>query len=239
MRRVIRAVLFDWDGTIIDTAEASFRCYVRTFADFGIAFDRDAYERTYSPNWYHTFRLIGLSEDLWHDADARWLAYFAEETVDLMAGAREALESLPMPKGIVTSGGRERVTRELDRHGVAHHFQQVVFGTDAKERKPHPEALHLCLERLGVAADEAAYVGDSPEDVLMAKAANVFSVAVPGGYPNRAALEAARPDVMAEGIVDAVSHLHFSVSTRLVESPRIDPRRPSDSRRTATDPRRS
>ena len=204
MTRSIRAVLFDWDGTIIDTAEASYRCYVRMFADFGIAFDRDAYERTYSPNWYWTFREIGLPETVWQDADNRWLTYFAEETVGLMLGAREALESLALPKGIVTSGGRERVTRELDQHGVAHHFQHVVFGTDAKERKPHPEALHLCLDRLGIAPEQAAYVGDSPEDVLMAKAANVFSIAVPGGYPNRAALEAARPDVFAADICEAV-----------------------------------
>ncbi|HVR39296.1 MAG TPA: HAD family hydrolase [Thermoanaerobaculia bacterium] len=202
-----KAVLFDWDGTIVDTAEASYRCYVRMFADFNIAFDRDAYQRTYSPNWYQTFRIIGLSEDLWHEADTRWLAYFAEETVGLMTGAREALEVLTMPKGIVTSGGRDRVSRELDHHGLAHHFQHVVFGTDARERKPHPEALHLCLDRLGIAAEEAVYVGDSPEDVQMAKAANVFSVAVPGGYPNLAALEAAQPDVMAVDILDAVRRL--------------------------------
>jgi beta-phosphoglucomutase-like phosphatase (HAD superfamily) len=43
---MIRAVLFDWDGTLADTAEASYRCYVRMFSEFAIPFDRETYART-------------------------------------------------------------------------------------------------------------------------------------------------------------------------------------------------
>lgn len=204
---MIRAVLFDWDGTLADTAEASFRCYVKMFADLGIVFDREAYERTYSPNWYQTFRAIGLPESQWAEADRLWLAYFAEERTVLIDGVHDALDRLArlgIARAIVTSGGRDRVSRELAAHGIDRRFDHVVFGDDATNRKPHPEALHLCLQRLNVRPDEAAYVGDSPEDVLMARAANVLAVAVPGGYPNRLALEAAKPDVMAGSLVDAV-----------------------------------
>jgi len=206
----LRAVLFDWDGTLVDTAEASYRCYVRMFADFGIPFDRDVYARTYSPNWYHTFECIGLPRERWSDADERWLSYFAGETVALIDGVRDALDALGqrgIQRGIVTSGGRDRVERELAAHGVHLHFEHVVYGTDTERRKPHPEALQLCLQRLGVAPHEAAYVGDSPEDVLMARAASVFAIAVPGGYPNRAALEAAGPNAMAEDVGRAVGLL--------------------------------
>lgn len=61
----------------------------------------------------------------------------------------------------------------------------------------------------GTLADtaEATYVGDSPEDVEMARAAEVFSVAVPGGYPNRSALEASSPDLFAESLGRAISRL--------------------------------
>src|SRR5207244_3161436 len=129
--RPLRAVLFDWDGTLADTAEASFRCYVRMFADLGIPFDRDAYARTYSPDWYHTFRCVGLPQERWADADARWLAHFADETIALIDGARDALELLArhgVSAGIVTSGSRPRIERELTAHAVAHHFQHVVCG---------------------------------------------------------------------------------------------------------------
>ena len=68
---MLRAVLFDWDGTLLDSAEASYHCYVRLFSDFGIPFGRAEYQRTYSPDWYHTFRCVGLPEEQWADADQR------------------------------------------------------------------------------------------------------------------------------------------------------------------------
>lgn len=206
--RNVRAVLFDWDGTLVDTAEASFRCYVRLFEELGVAFDRETYARTYSPNWYKTFRMLDIPEERWAHADARWLAHFAEEEIALIDGARELLNELRergLATGIVTSGSRERVLRELDTHGFA--FHECVFGCDVKEKKPHPEGLLLCLDRLRIAADEAVYVGDSPEDIAMARAAGVYSIAVPGGYPNRDALFAARPDRFAESLAEILSVL--------------------------------
>jgi HAD superfamily hydrolase (TIGR01549 family) len=206
----LRAVLFDWDGTLVDTSEASYRCYVRMFTEFGIAFDRETYASTYSPDWYHTFRCVGLPQERWADADTRWLAHFAEETIALIDGAREALELLArhgVKVAIVTSGSRPRIERELAAHAVAHHFQHVVCGDDGHRRKPHPDALHAALETLNIAPHEAAYVGDSPEDVMMARAANVFAVAVPGPYPNREALRAAGADVVSDDLARAIETL--------------------------------
>jgi phosphoglycolate phosphatase len=99
------------------------------------------------------------------------------------------------------------VSGELRLLGVAGFFAVTVFGEDARQRKPHPEALLLGLERLGVAPDHAAYVGDSPEDVEMARAARVYSVGIPGGFPNRAALAASAPDLLAADLGDAVGAL--------------------------------
>lgn len=183
---------------------------MRLFGEYGIAFDREVYQRTYSPNWYHTFRCLGLPEERWAEADERWLSFFAEEPVDLLPGAREALLRLveeDVVRGIVTSGSRGRVSRELVAHGLDGVFHDVVFGSDAAEKKPHPAALHLALDRLGLSSHEAAYIGDSPEDVQMAKAANVTAVAVPGSYPNREALAASEPDVFADDLAEAVTRL--------------------------------
>jgi HAD superfamily hydrolase (TIGR01549 family) len=204
---MLRAVLFDWDGTLADTAEASYRCYVRMFAELGIAFDREAYARTYSPNWYLTFQALGLPEEKWSIADSRWLAHFAEEQVELIDGAREVLETLTargLATGIVTSGGRERVGRELEAHRLTSHLHECVYGSDVKEKKPHPEGLLLCLKRLQIRAEDAVYVGDSPEDIAMARAAGVYSVAVAGTYPNRDALVGAKPDAFTESLRDVL-----------------------------------
>jgi HAD superfamily hydrolase (TIGR01509 family) len=202
----VRAVLFDWDGTLVDTAEASFRCYVRLFDEYGIPFDRETYARTYSPNWYQTFRMLDIPEERWPHADARWLAHFAEEEIAVIDGARELVDALHargLATGIVTSGSKERVLRELDAHRFT--FHECVFGCDVKEKKPHPEGLLLCLDRLRIGSGEAVYVGDSPEDVAMARAAGVYSIAVPGCYPNRDALLASRPDAVADSLAEVLA----------------------------------
>ena len=210
-RRSVRAVLFDWDGTLADTSEPAYRCYLRMFADFGIPFDREIYARTYSPAWQNTYRAVNLPETCWTDADAKWLSYFDEEMMaPLVEGAAAALEMLASKqvlRGIVTSGTRRRIIRELAAHRVEHHFAHVVCGDDGPRRKPDPEALRVCLDRLGVAPEDAAYVGDSAEDVMMARAAGVFSVGIRGTYPNHDSLVAASPDFVAHSLAEAVHHL--------------------------------
>jgi len=206
-RSNLRALLFDWDGTLWDSSEASFRSYSRLFASYGIPFDRERFEATYAPDWYATYRALGLPEDRWAEADSRWMEEYAREEGRLLPGAREALEKaqdLGFALGLVTSGSRKRVLRELEGLGIRDRFRAVVCGEDVRQRKPHPEGLVKALLALGTSPLECAYVGDSPEDVEMARAAGVLSVGVPGGFPNRAALAASRPAVLAASLAEAV-----------------------------------
>ena len=205
-----QAVLFDWDGTLVNTAEASYRCYEKLFGSYGIAFDRDAFRRTYSPNWHLTYSALGLAQERWAEADARWLGHYCEEEVVLIEGAREALlrvREAGVRAGLVTSGDRVRVSRELADLGVAALFEVLVCAEDTVQRKPHPEALLLALERMRVAPGQAVYIGDSPEDVQMAQAAGVRAVGIPGGFPNREALAAARPDLLEATLAGALDRV--------------------------------
>jgi len=204
------AVLFDWDGTLVDSAESSFRCYARVFPEFGIAFSRADFERTYSPDWYHTYREVGLPPEHWDAANARWLEHYAGEPPLAITGAQEAVRRLGeagLRMGLVTSGSRARVEREMEMLGLAPRFQAVLCAGDYQRRKPHPEALLLALDRMGVAAAESAYVGDSPEDVRMAQAAGVFAVGIPGAFPNRELLVASAPELLAPSLEAAVDAL--------------------------------
>jgi phosphoglycolate phosphatase-like HAD superfamily hydrolase len=60
---------------------------------------------------------------------------------------------------------------------------------------------------LGARPEEAAYLGDSPEDVTMAKAAGVLAIGIPGGFPNRGTLAASAPDLLAPSLDAAIDHL--------------------------------
>jgi HAD superfamily hydrolase (TIGR01509 family) len=204
------AVLFDWDGTLVDSAEVSYRSFLRLFESYGIGFDREVFARTYSPNWTLTYRALGLPERDWPEADARWVGFYRSERSSLLPGAGEALALLGgegKALGLVTSGDRERVRGELQRFGLEAAFGAIVCGQDVRHRKPHPEGLQLALGTLGATAAEAAYVGDSPEDVEMARAAGVWSVGIPGPFPNHEALLASKPDLVAPGLSEAVRAL--------------------------------
>ncbi len=210
MRPGLRAVLFDWDGTLVDSADVSFRSYVALFESFGIAYGSEDFQRTYSPDWYRTFEAMGLPRESWGDADARWLGLYAREPAAMLPGSRACLLRLRdagLGQGLVTSGTRSRVEADLERLGVASLFGVVVCGGDTPKRKPHPEPLLAGLQGLGVSAPQAAYVGDSPEDVQMARAADVFAVGIPGAFPNGAALRESRPDLLAPSLDEAVSAL--------------------------------
>jgi phosphoglycolate phosphatase len=206
----IRAVLFDWDGTLVDSAEATFRSYVSLFGHFGIAFDRRLFAETYSPAWQRTYAAVGLTEEHWPEADRQWLVHYGAETNTLLPGARSALERLEaggFALGLVTSGDRERVTSELLRLGVRHHFRAVVCGGDLAQKKPRPEPLLQALDLLALRPAEIAYVGDSPEDVQMTRAAGGFAIGIPGGFPNHEALVASQPDAQVASLDDAVALL--------------------------------
>jgi len=209
-RNDLRAVLFDWDGTLVDSAEKTYACYVRVFAAYGIAFDHAAFERTYSPDWYRTYEEVGLPREHWPEADARWLSCYATEPSRLLPGARETLERLAgagLVQGLVSSGDGSRVRREIEELGLASFFGAVVCGGETAFRKPHPEPLLLALKHLGVPAGATAYVGDSPEDVAMARSAGVVSVGIPGRFPNQQALAASAPDVLALSLETAAEAL--------------------------------
>ena len=109
--------------------------------------------------------------------------------------------------GLVTSGSRTRVERELAGLDLARHFEAIICAGDTEERKPHPAPLLAALAQMGVGAHESAYVGDSPEDVQMARAAGVFAIGIPGPFPNRDLLEAAEPDLLVNDLASAVAAL--------------------------------
>src|SRR5574340_1418510 len=205
-----RAVLFDWDGTLVDSADKSYRCYVQVFAEHGIRFDQATFQRTYSPDWYRTYQDIGLPREVWDRADRRWIECYETEPSRLLPQALGSLERLAehgMILGLVSSGDRSRVRREASNLEVSRFFAATVCGGETERRKPDPEPLLAALARLGIAPAQAAYVGDSPEDVQMARSAGVFSVGIPGGFPNREALAAAAPDLLAPSLEAAVSTL--------------------------------
>ena len=207
--RQVTTFLFDWDGTLADSAGLGLAAFQKTFADLGVAFPLDVYEATYSPNWYSTYQALGLPKEKWQIADDLWLQHYGEETAELIEGAGKTLLDLRARGyrlGVVTSGSESRVCREIEKSVLSKVFDVVVCNEHIVHKKPHPEGLELALRKLNSFPEVAVYVGDAPEDIQMGKSANVFTVGVRSTYPSNKRLLAAEPDLYLESLVELSNH---------------------------------
>ena len=113
----LRAVVFDWDGTLVDSAAVSFRCYVQIFESFGLRFDHSDFARTYSPDWTRTYQALALPRERWAEADRLWLEFYAREQSALIPGARETLAGLAPEAGLPFAVARDNFYRAA-RYGL-------------------------------------------------------------------------------------------------------------------------
>jgi phosphoglycolate phosphatase len=208
----LKGVLFDWDGTLLNSYRSDTQAYLEMFRVLGIGWGVEELKRHYSPNWYNVYRAARIPRARWGEADHLWRRSYRFEEARLFPGARGVLSILrrKYALGLVTSGSRERVRKQLRNLNVGRCFSARVFSEDASRRKPHPAPLRLALRRLQLAAEDCVYVGDAPEDIEMARRAGVASVGVVGTSPVPARLRAARPDAT----IDSVAELPRLLSKR-------------------------
>jgi len=201
-KRIIEGVLFDWDGTLINSYQADTSAYLAMFREMGIAWGLADLMKNYSPNWYQVYRAARLPRKRWEDADRLWRAHYAKHRPKLIAGARQVLASLHDAHclGLVTSGDRDRVARQLREFRLTALFAARVCSGDTLRKKPHPEPLRLALRQMELHPSACVYVGDAPQDVEMARRAGVRAIGVLGPFPTEERLRAACPEFLIGSI---------------------------------------
>jgi HAD superfamily hydrolase (TIGR01549 family) len=189
----MRALIFDLDGTLVDTVYAHVYAWQRALAEAGMPID----------GW-RIHRRIGMSGGLFTRAVARELGrpLREDEVSEVQAqhgrlfrellperrplpGAVELLRELRetgIPHGIATSGRRPEIDASLEALAVTPETVVVARG-DVRRAKPEPDLFLTCQERLGVGPDECYVVGDAVWDLLAARRARMLSVGLlSGGY---------------------------------------------------------
>jgi HAD superfamily hydrolase (TIGR01509 family) len=204
-----RAVLFDWDGTLLNSYAADVRAYLSMFRALEIKWTEREVNLHYSPNWYRVYRAALLPRSKWTEANRLWTQAYKLERPPLLPGARRVLRTLAaeFDLGIVTSGNRARVRRQLRGFGLADYFSACVCSEDAAKKKPHPAPLQLALKRLRLPPGQCVYVGDTAEDIEMARRAGVRAIGVLGPFPTAARIRAAKPEILLDSIRELPRHL--------------------------------
>jgi HAD superfamily hydrolase (TIGR01549 family) len=208
------AILFDWDGTLVDSLGAFHRANATVMSAFALPFDEVIYRRHYVPDWRLMYLRLGVPGDRLDEANEMWHASFAADA-DVVAfdGAAAALQALlddGARLGIVTAGDRSIVVPQLERTGLGELLPVRVFGDDLPVHKPDPAPLRLALRMLGVEdrPESAAYVGDAPTDIQMAIAAGCRPVGITSVLGDPDELRAAGADEVAPSVAAwAAAHL--------------------------------
>lgn len=185
----LKALLFDMDGTMIDSDPIHIAVFIEFLAVFGVRLT----EAEYMANM-HGRQNVDIFREILPDADphaldkAKEAAYRTRLGPDTqpMPGLRDLLafaEREGLKTAVVTNACRENVEKVLSVFGMSDRFDAISLGDDCEHGKPHPEAYLNALAALGLAADEALAFEDSPSGIRAATGAGIPTIGMASSLP--------------------------------------------------------
>lgn len=181
---MINTVLFDFDGTLVNTNDVIIASWQHTYMYYlGREESLEKITACFGEPLLLTMEREFPEVDPRESAEVyrNFQKENADELVKIFPGIKELLESLKTDgfrMGVVTSRTRESAQRYMDMFGIGDYFEEMVSCDDTDIHKPNPEPILLCLKKMGITAEEALMVGDSPFDIKCANSAGVKSVLV-------------------------------------------------------------
>ena len=184
--QLMKAVIFDLDGVLVDSEPAQSRASRDLFARYG---------KKYTKRHEQEFLGVRVREEIailkrrWKltptievlMAQRRQILGRLISQVELMSGAAELLQWLAeinLPLGLGTSSEAEYVKRILENLGIKNYFKVIVTGEDVAKGKPNPEVYLKVAAKLGVEPNECLVIEDAPKGVAAAKAAGIAVVLI-------------------------------------------------------------
>ncbi len=202
----VKAVLFDLDGTLVDSSEAIVNAVQRVLNSRGLTCDRAKVASMIGLPLEDIFNVFASNvsrEEMWqlvHEYREYYMAHHLKNT-SIHPSAHLLLRELKVKGfklGIITTKYREPVMEVLAYFSISELFDVVVTGYEVEKHKPAPDIVLEAAKRLGVNPKQCVVVGDSPIDVQAGKRADAFTIAVLSNTYPRRLLESAKPTIIIE-----------------------------------------
>ncbi len=198
---MIRGLIFDFDGTILDTEVPDYEAWREMYAEYGVTLPLEAWLPMIGTHG-GVFDVYGYLEeragrpidraDVQARRRARLAAMIAAQVV--LPGVAEWIadaKARGMKVGLASSSSREWVVGHLEHLGLHVHFDAILSGDMVPRVKPDPALYLAALDALGLAAAETVALEDSANGIAAAKAAGIFAIAIPNGMTRHIDLSAA------------------------------------------------
>jgi len=208
---MIRGVIFDFDGLIVDTEWPVYQSWVELFDSFDAELPLDQWTSiigTSSLEHFDPFDL--LEQQVGENLDRQALRHNRYEremeltlTQPILPGVEDYLRDAKihgLKLGIASSSSRNWVAGHLSRLGLLQYFEVVHTSDDVKRTKPDPALYRLALQSLELRPEETIVLEDSPNGIAAAKAAGIFSVVIPN--PLTAHLNLDHADLQLETLAE-------------------------------------
>ena len=207
--RLIHALVFDFDGLILDTEEPVYRSWLEVYREHG---EELPFER-----WVEIVGSTTIAFHPQHHLEERLGRSLTKDVLDRRIGRRtelilaqsllpgvgqhiESAKAMGLKLGVASSSTRDWVRGHLERLGILDSFDCIRCRDDVTNAKPEPDLYIAVIDCLGVAASEAIAIEDSPNGVLAAKRAGLRCVAIPNSITER--LDLGQADLVLRSLAD-------------------------------------
>lgn len=205
-------VIFDWDGTLVDSAAKIVRCLAAASADCGVPIlSFDEYKHIIGLGLPEAFAALypEASPALRERLRLAYVDHFIDDNspTTLFAGVESGLDALQAQGyrlAVATGKSRRGMNRVLEELAMHDRFE-ITRCADETRSKPHPLMLEEILEHSKLAREQAVMVGDTSFDLAMAANAQMRAIAVSYGAHSQSTLLAHQPIAMAHGFDDVVA----------------------------------
>lgn len=206
---MIKALLFDFDGTLLNTNDLIINTFMHVLEErFPGQFTPEDCKQFIGPSLKETFEKIAPNEvDELIQKYRKWNHEHHDELVKEYEGVIPTLQQLKeqnLKLAIVSTKQRDTINRGLKVMKAEHFFDVIVGIEDVKNVKPDPEPLLLAIEKLGVTKDDVIMIGDNYHDILGGKNAGVKTAGVAWSIKGEEFLKTFEPDYMLQTMSDLI-----------------------------------
>jgi len=190
-----RVILFDLDGTVIDSTEAILESFTVSYKEFGVVKPDDKEIKALIGHPLDDmYRSLGVLEDEVDEYVAAYKRHYrkiSREKTLLIDGAKEAIEyaAIHARLGVVTTKTAHYSKELLEHFGIFHHFEVLIGREDVENPKPHAEPILKAMSSMNAKSSSSYMIGDTRLDLFSAKNAGIQCVGVSTGYDSKETLQ--------------------------------------------------